>query len=65
MGKGTTRFGAKAVNSSIVVVVVVVCSHINSQNQIRGHRTGPSHSGAEEYPREKTQIKSSINSIPL
>ena len=24
------------------------CSHINSQIQVRGHRTGPSHSGAEE-----------------
>ena len=33
------------------------CSHINSHNQIRGHRTGSSHSGAEEYPREKTQTK--------
>ena len=31
------------------------CSHINSHNQFRGHRTGSSHSGAEEYPREKTQ----------
>ena len=29
------------------------CSHINSHNQVRGHRTGSSHSGAEEYPREK------------
>ena len=28
--------------------------HKNSHNQVvRGHRTGPSHSGAEEYPREK------------
>ena len=25
------------------------CSHINSHNQVRGHRTGSSHSGAEEY----------------
>ena len=33
------------------------CSHINSNNQVRGHRTGSSHSGAEEYPREKTQTK--------
>ena len=34
------------------------CSHINSHNQVRGHRTGSSHSGAEEYPREKhTQPK--------
>ena len=31
------------------------CSHINSHNQVRGDRTGSSHSGAEEYPREKTQ----------
>ena len=30
------------------------CSHINSHNQVRGHRTGSSHSVAEEYPREKT-----------
>ena len=29
------------------------CSHINSHNQVRGHRTGSSHSGAEEYPTEK------------
>ena len=29
------------------------CSHITSHNQVRGHRTGSSHSGAEEYPREK------------
>ena len=26
------------------------CSHINSHNQVRGKRTGSSHSGAEEYP---------------
>ena len=29
------------------------CSHIHSHNQVRGHRTGSSHSGVEEYPREK------------
>ena len=28
------------------------CSHINLHNHVRGHRTGSSHSGAEEYPRE-------------
>ena len=34
------------------------CSQFNSHNQVRGHRTGSSHSGAEEYPREKhTQPK--------
>ena len=34
------------------------CSHINSHNQIRGHRTGSSHSGVEEcgsIPQGKTQ----------
>ena len=36
------------------------CSHINSHNQVRGHRTGSSHSGAEEYPREKTQTKPKV-----
>ena len=30
------------------------CSHINSHNQVRGHRTGSSHSGAEEYSRGNT-----------
>ena len=30
---------------------------VNSHNQVRGHRTGSSHSGVEEYPREKTQTK--------
>ena len=29
------------------------CSHITSHNQVRGHRTGSSHSGAEEYPTRK------------
>ena len=31
------------------------CSDINWHNQVRGHRTGSSRSGAEEYPWEKTQ----------
>ena len=30
-------------------------SHIHSHNQVRGHRTGSSNSGAEEYPWEKAQ----------
>ena len=29
------------------------CSHINSHNQVRGHRTGSRHSRVEEYPRKK------------
>ena len=28
------------------------CSHINSHNQVRGHRTGSSHSGDEDSGRE-------------
>ena len=45
------------------------CSHINSHNQVRGHRTGSSHSEAEEYPREKhkqwyTQISQLIQFMP-
>ena len=37
-----------------VVVVCCCCSHIKSNNQVRGHRTGSSHSGGEEYPRKNT-----------
>ena len=33
------------------------CSHINSHNQVRGHRTGSSYSGAEGYPKGKTLTK--------
>ena len=29
----------------VVVVVVLTLTHINSHNQVRGHRTGSSHSG--------------------
>ena len=36
-----------------VKLLCCCCSHINSHNQVRGHRTGSSQSGAEEYPREK------------
>ena len=31
------------------------CSHTNSHNQVRGHRTGSSHSGAEEYLGKNTK----------
>ena len=34
------------------------CSHINSHCQDRGHSTGSSHSGVEDYPSGKTQTKS-------
>ena len=30
-----------------------ICSHINSHNQVRGHKTGSSHSGGEKYPSGK------------
>ena len=33
------------------------CSHINSHNQVRGHRTGASHSGAEGYTLGKNKNK--------
>ena len=36
-------------------VLLCCCFHINSHDQVRGHRTGSSHSGAKEYPREKIQ----------
>ena len=36
------------------------CSQINSHNQVRGQRTGSSHSGVEEYPRKKTQTKPKV-----
>ena len=37
-----------------------ICTHKSivlalTRNQVRGHRIGSSHSGAEEYPREKTR----------
>ena len=32
------------------------CFHIISHNQVRGYRTGSSHSGAEEYPSKKTGL---------
>ena len=60
-------FGEKAVIGRCVLVgaksqrvggllwrtTVVVCSHINSHDQVRGHRAGSSHSGVEKHPREK------------
>ena len=36
------------------------CSHINSHNQVRGHRTGSSHSGEEEHPTKKTPTKTKV-----
>ena len=37
----------------VAAAVMVGCSHKNSRYQVRGHRTGFSHSGVEEYPRKK------------
>ena len=42
------------------VVVVVVVLTLNSQYQVRGHRTGSSHSGAEEHPTEKNTSKPKV-----
>ena len=39
--------------SGVVSCCCCCCSHSNSHIQVRGHRTGSGHSGAEEYPREK------------
>ena len=49
---------------SLVLIVRVArahcCSHINSHNQVRGHRTGSSHSGVEEYPTGKTHTQPKV-----
>ena len=38
------------------------CSHIHSQNQVRGHGTDFSHSGAEQYPRDThKETKSAVH----
>ena len=34
--------------ATAVVVFVMYCFHMNSHNQVRGHRTRSNHSGAEE-----------------
>ena len=50
-------FGSDTGGSETVSPVIrccCCCSHINSHDQVRGHRTGSSHSGAEEYARENT-----------
>ena len=49
------RRGARAQSNQEGHCCCCCCSRINSHNQVRGHRTGSSHSGAEEYPRERTQ----------
>ena len=56
LGQPAFCIGTIRLAGNIVVVVVVCCcccSHINPHNQVRGHRTGSSHSGAEKCPREK------------
>ena len=42
------------------VGVVVCCFKIDSHNQVRGHRTGSSHSRAEEYPTENTHTQPKV-----
>ena len=46
----------KTITYTTYIIVVCCCySHINSHNQARGHRTGSSHSGAEEYLTQTSQ----------
>ena len=40
-------------STGLVAVLTLTLMH----NQVRGHRTGFSHSGVGEYPREKTEAK--------
>ena len=47
--------GSSSAAAYSICICCCCCSHINSHNQVRGHRTGSSHSGAEEYPREIPQ----------
>ena len=42
-----TKLTYTRLEDNLIVVV------LNSHNQVRGRRTGSSHSGAEEYPMEK------------
>ena len=48
---GTTTIAGNRLLSQRGAVVLT----FNSHNQVRGHRTGSSHSGVEEYPGEQTQ----------
>ena len=54
-GQSTQRAHWLLMCTSVMGCCCCCCSQINSHNQVRGHRTGSSHSGAEEFPREKTQ----------
>ena len=40
-------------SKSFIVVVVLTLNH--RYNAVRGHRTDPKNSGAEDYPRKKTK----------
>ena len=37
----------------LLLLLMLLVSHFNSQNDIRGHKTGSSHYEAKEYLREK------------
>ena len=49
------RVGGGAASVQRELCCCCCCSYINSDYQVRRHKTDSSHSGAEEYPREKTQ----------
>ena len=44
----------------VVDVVDVVLVLTRMLDQVRGYRTGSSHSGVHEYPRKKTQTKTKV-----
>ena len=54
LSQNSEKSSVTYLNGHITYISCCCCSHINSHNQVRGHRTGSSHSGAEEYPRENT-----------
>ena len=59
-----TTFRLVLLRSMYVVVVAAVnccCSHINSHTEVRGHRTGSSHSGALAITRAKNTNKPKVN----
>ena len=61
--QASISYGPRPFTVSVVKLLICCCcccsccSHINSHNQARGHRTGSSYSGVEEYPKNKTRTK--------
>ena len=51
--KTNAKFHVQTIKSQSASLRTCCCFHINSHNQVRGHRAGSSHSGVEQYPRDK------------